>query len=56
MHVPDFNGDLYGKHVYVEFMHKIREEMKFESLDVLKAQIAADIVVAREFFTTVILA
>ncbi len=50
VHVLDFNGDLYGKHVHVEFMHKIREEMKFESLDALKTQIAADIVVARDFF------
>jgi riboflavin kinase / FMN adenylyltransferase len=50
VHVLDFNADLYGKHVHVEFLHKIREEQKFESLDALKAQIAADIVVAREFF------
>ena len=54
VHVLDFNGYLYGKHVHVEFMHKIREEMKFESLEALKAQIAADIVVARNFFNTVI--
>ena len=49
-HVLDFNSDLYGKHVHVEFMHKIREEMKFESLDALKAQIAEDIIVARQYF------
>ena len=50
VHVLDFNGDLYNKHVHVEFLHKIREEMKFESLNALKAQIAADITVARNFF------
>ena len=50
VHVLDFNDDLYGKHVHVEFLHKIRIEMKFESLDALKTQIAADIVVARVFF------
>lgn len=50
VHVLDFNGDLYGKHVHVEFLHKIRDEMKFESLDALKAQIAADAEVARVFF------
>jgi riboflavin kinase/FMN adenylyltransferase len=54
VHVIDFNGDLYGKHVHVEFLHKIRDEMKFDSLDALKAQIAADVVVAREFFKSVI--
>ncbi len=52
VHVLDFNGDLYGKHVHVEFLHKIREEMKYESLDALKAQIAKDIVVARTFFSS----
>ena len=50
VHVIDFNSDLYGKHVHVEFLHKIREEQKFESLEALKAQIAADIIVARQFF------
>jgi riboflavin kinase/FMN adenylyltransferase len=50
VHVLDFNGDFYGKHVHVEFMHKIREEMKFENLDALKARIANDIEVAREYF------
>ena len=50
VHVLDFNGDLYGKHVHVEFLHKIREEKKFDSLDMLKEQIATDIVVARDFF------
>jgi riboflavin kinase / FMN adenylyltransferase len=49
-HVIDFNGDLYGQHVHVEFLHKIREEQKFESLDALKAQIAQDIGVARHYF------
>lgn len=49
-HVLDFNGDLYGKHVHVEFLQKIRDEQKFESLEALKAQIARDITVAREYF------
>jgi riboflavin kinase / FMN adenylyltransferase len=50
VHVLDFNGDLYGQHVHVEFLHKIREEQKFENLDALKAQIAQDITVARKYF------
>ena len=50
VHVLDFNADLYDKHVHVEFLHKIREEMKFESLDALKTQITADVVVAQDFF------
>ncbi len=54
VHVLDFNNDLYGQHVHVEFLHKIRDEMKFESLDALKAHIAADITEARNFFNAVI--
>lgn len=50
VHILDFNEDLYGRHVHVEFLHKIRDEMKFSGLDALKAQIAQDIVVAREYF------
>lgn len=50
VHVLDFNGDLYGKHVHIQFLRKIRNEMKFASLDALKAQIAADVEVARDFF------
>lgn len=52
VHILDFNEDLYGRHVHVEFLHKIRDEMKFSGLDALKAQIAHDVVVAREFFST----
>lgn len=51
VHVLDYQGDLYNKHVHVEFLHKIRDELKFNGLDVLKVQIAADVGVAREFFS-----
>ena len=50
VHVLDFDGDLYDKHVHVEFLHKIRNELKFDGLDALKAQIAQDVIVARNFF------
>ncbi len=51
VHILDFSGDLYGKHVHVEFMHKIRAEMKFDGLDALKAQIGLDVMQARDFFS-----
>lgn len=54
VHVLDFSGDLYDKHVHVTFLHKIRDEMKFDSFEALKAQIAADVIFAREFFKSVI--
>jgi riboflavin kinase / FMN adenylyltransferase len=50
VHVLDFNKNLYDKHVHVEFLHKIRDEAKFDGLDALKAQIALDIEFARNFF------
>ncbi len=51
VHILDFNDDLYGRHVHVEFLHKIRNEMKFSGLDALKAQIAQDVIDARNFFS-----
>lgn len=39
----DFDGNLYGKRLKVEFLRRLRPEMKFGSLDELKAQIARDI-------------
>ncbi|GAB7564612.1 bifunctional riboflavin kinase/FAD synthetase [Methylobacillus methanolivorans] len=50
VHLFDFNGDIYGKHVRVKFMHKIRDEMKFDSLDTLKYWIAKDAEMARDYF------
>jgi len=50
VNVLDFDADLYGKHVHVEFLHKIRDEQKFDGLDALKKQIALDVESARDFF------
>ncbi|ABE50476.1 bifunctional riboflavin kinase/FAD synthetase [Methylobacillus flagellatus] len=49
-HLFDFSGDIYGRHVRVKFMHKIRDEMKFDSLETLKYWIARDAEMAREYF------
>ena len=35
VHLLDFDGDLYGQRIEVEFIHKIRDEEKFTSLDKL---------------------
>lgn len=50
VHLLDFSGDIYGRHVQVVFRHKIRDEKKFDGLDALKAGIQQDILTAREFF------
>jgi len=47
VHLFDFDQDIYGRLVSVEFVHKLREEEKFESLEALKEQIARDAGAAR---------
>ncbi len=42
VHLIDFQGDLYGKRLWIEFVDFIRAEQKFSGLDALKEQIAAD--------------
>ncbi len=50
VHLFDFAGDLYGSNMVVEFIHKLREEQKFDSIDLLKAQIYRDMDDAKAFF------
>ncbi len=52
VHLFDFEGDLYGKLVHVDFLHKIREEMKFDSFEMLKQQILNDMVEAKNYFAS----
>ena len=47
----DFQGDLYGRRLRLEFFDHIRDEVRFDSLDALKAQIAADADAARRYFS-----
>jgi len=47
MHLLDFSGDLYGRHLRVTFHNKLRDEERFSSLDALKSAIDADIAAAR---------
>lgn len=42
IHIPGFEGDLYGQNIEVEILKKIRDEKKFESLEELKTQIKKD--------------
>ena len=44
----DFDGNLYGREIEVEFVDFIREDRKFDSMDAIKAQMAADCDVARQ--------
>jgi len=48
--ILEFNQDVYGHRVEVEFLFKIRDELKFDSLEELSANIARDIEKAKVFF------
>jgi riboflavin kinase/FMN adenylyltransferase len=50
VHLFDFDRDIYGAHVQVNFRHKLREERRFDSLQALHAQIRLDAQQARDFF------
>jgi riboflavin kinase/FMN adenylyltransferase len=43
----DFDRDIYGEHITVHFVRRLREERRFASLEALKAQMSADVVEAR---------
>lgn len=51
VHLLDFDRRIYGEHVTVHFLHKIRDEAKFASLDELSAQIARDVAAIRDYFS-----
>ncbi len=48
-HIIDFNQDIYGKKIEVFFLKKIRNEKKFESVELLKEQISNDMSTARRY-------
>ena len=49
-YVMNWSGDLYGDVVRVRFLHRLRGEKKFGSIDELKAQINRDVTRAQRFF------
>jgi len=51
IHLFDFDSDIYGRYLDVEFCRKLREEKKFESFEALKQQIEFDVEQARTFFS-----
>ena len=50
VHLLNFSSDLYGQHVSIIFLKKLRDEKKFKSLDELKEQIKLDVIKAKLFF------
>lgn len=52
VHLFDFDQDIYGKYVHVNFLHKLRDEKRFDSIAELKTHIQQDISDTRAFFRT----
>jgi riboflavin kinase/FMN adenylyltransferase len=50
-HLFDFNQEIYGRYVEVHFKQKIRDEMRFDSLEQLQTQIINDVAATNRFFT-----
>jgi riboflavin kinase/FMN adenylyltransferase len=48
IHIFNFNEPIYGQRLTVEFKNKLRDEKKFDNIDLLKKQIFQDISQAKE--------
>jgi riboflavin kinase / FMN adenylyltransferase len=52
VHLFDFNQDIYGQHLQVDFLHKLRDEEKYADIHTLIVQIKKDVVQAKDFLLT----
>ena len=50
VHLFDFDEQIYGRHIQVSFLHKLRDEEKYDSLTELKVQIQKDVDAAQAYF------
>jgi len=50
VHLFEFSGSLYGQRLEVTFLHQLRDEIKFATIEALIAQIHADIAAAKDYF------
>jgi riboflavin kinase/FMN adenylyltransferase len=51
VHILDFKGDIYGRNIRVNFIDRIRDEMKFSDISELSEQIRKDIIEARKILS-----
>jgi riboflavin kinase/FMN adenylyltransferase len=47
VHILDFDGDLYGRRVSVDFLQRLRDEVHFPDLRALSLQLQSDAAAAR---------
>src|SRR6185436_9775078 len=52
VHLFDWDGELYGEHLRVRFLKKLRDEQKYDGLEALKQAIARDARQARGYFAS----
>lgn len=52
VHLFDFNQEIYGHHLRMDFLHKLRDEEKYADLGALTRQIARDVENAKNYFLT----
>lgn len=50
VHLFDFDQQIYGQHLTVHLLHKLRDEAKYDSLEALTAQIARDVQATQDYF------
>lgn len=53
VHIFDFDQSIYGNHLQIDFLHKLRDEEKYTDLDTLIQQIKTDIQEAKTFFNQI---
>lgn len=51
VHLFEFSRQIYGKHLRVEFLQKLRDEKKYPDVETLTQQIAQDVEHAKQWFT-----
>jgi len=49
-HLLNFNGDIYGDEIQIDFIQRLRDEIRFPGIDYLMSQIEKDILQARQIF------
>jgi riboflavin kinase/FMN adenylyltransferase len=50
VHLFDWHGDLYGRHLKVTFLHRLRDEEKYDGLEALRSAIGQDVAQAKDYF------
>ena len=50
VHLFNFSGEIYNKHLRVDFLHKLRDEEKYSNVEILTQQIAQDVQDAKDWF------